>query len=54
MKQEIYEQIKYLHRQWNVSWYCEFEKLGQEEPTIEEELIQLSLNWRYVQCITPI
>ena len=42
-KQEIDEPIKkYLHRLWNVSRYCEFEKLWQEQ-TIEEELIQLRL-----------
>ena len=43
MKHEIDEPIiKYLYRQWNASWYCEFEKLGQEQ-TIEEDLIQLKL-----------
>ena len=31
--------IKYLHRQRNVRRYCEFEKLGQEEQTIDEDLI---------------
>ena len=42
MKQEIYELIiKYLYRLPNVSGYCEFEKLGQEEQTFEEDLIQL-------------
>ena len=44
MKQEINEPIiKYLHRLRNASRYCEFEKLGQEELTIEEDLIQLRL-----------
>ena len=44
MKQEINEPIiKYLHRLRNASRYCEFEKLGQDEQTIEEELIQLRL-----------
>ena len=44
MKQEIDEQIiKYLHRLRNLSRYCEFEKLGQEEQTIEDDLIQLRL-----------
>ena len=42
MKQEIDEPIiKYLHRLRNASRYCEFEKLGQREQTIEEDLIQL-------------
>ena len=40
MKQEIDEPIiKYLHRLRNASRYCEFEKLGQEEQTIEGDLI---------------
>ena len=40
MKQEIDEPIiKYLHRLRNASRFCEFEKLGQEEQTIEEDLI---------------
>ena len=40
MKQEIDEPIiKYLHCLRNASRYCEFEKLGQEEQTIEEDLI---------------
>ena len=44
MKQEIDESImKYLHRLWNASIYCKFEKPGQEEQTIEEDLIQLRL-----------
>ena len=44
MKQEIDEPIiKYLHRLRNASKYCEFEKLGQKEQTIEEDLIQLKL-----------
>ena len=44
MKQEIDEPIlKYLHRLRNASRYCEFEKLGQEEQTIEGDLIQLGL-----------
>ena len=30
---------KYLHRLRNGSRYCESEKLGQEEQTIEEDLI---------------
>ena len=44
MKQEIDEPIKkYLHYLQNASRYCEFEKLGLEEQTIEEDLIQLRL-----------
>ena len=44
MKQEIDEHIiKYLHCLRNASRYCEFKKLGQEEQTIEEDLIQLRL-----------
>ena len=44
MKQEIDEPIiKYLHRLRNASRYCKFEKLGQEEQTIEEDLIQSRL-----------
>ena len=44
MKQEIDEPIiKYQHRLRNASRYCEFEKLGQEEQKIEEDLIQLRL-----------
>ena len=44
MKQEIDELIiKYLHRLRNAGRYCEFEKLGQEELRIEEDLIQLML-----------
>ena len=44
MKQEIDEPIiKYLHCLRNVSRYCEFEKLGQEEQTTEVDLIQLRL-----------
>ena len=44
MKQEINEPImKYLHRLQNASRYCGFEKLGQGEQTIEEDLIQLML-----------
>ena len=44
MKQEIDEPIiKYQHCLWNSSRYCEFEKLVQEEQTIEEDLIQLRL-----------
>ena len=40
MKQEIDDSvIKYLHCQRNASRYCEFEKLGQEEQTIEGDLI---------------
>ena len=35
--------MKYLHRLRNASKYCEFEKYGPEEQTIEENLIQLSL-----------
>ena len=42
MKQEIDKSIiKYLHRLRNASRYCEFEKLGLEEQTIEEDLIYL-------------
>ena len=38
MKQEIDELIiKHLHRLRNASRYCEFEKLGREEQTIEDE-----------------
>ena len=45
MEQEIDEPIiKYLHRLRNASRYCKFEKLGLEEQTIEEDLIQLRLN----------
>ena len=44
MNQEIDEPIiNYLHRQRNASKYCEFEKLGQKELTIEENLMQLML-----------
>ena len=44
MEQEIDELIiKYLHRLRNASKFCEFEKLGQEEQMIEENLIQLRL-----------
>ena len=44
MNQEIDEPIiNYLHRQRNASKYCEFEKLGPEERTIEENLMQLML-----------
>ena len=44
IKQEIEEPIiKYLHCLRNASRYCEFEKLEQEEQTIEEDLIQLRL-----------
>ena len=44
MKQEFDEAIiKYLHRLRNACRYCEFEKLGQEEQMIEEDLIQLRL-----------
>ena len=44
MKQEVDEPIiKYLHRLRNASRHCEFEKLGQGEQTIEEDLIQLRL-----------
>ena len=42
VKREIDEPIiKYLYRLRNSSIYCEFEKLGQEEQTIEADLIQL-------------
>ena len=48
MKQEIDEPVmKYLHRIQNASRYCEFEKLGQEEQMIEENLIQLKL----IECL---
>ena len=44
MKQEINEPIKkYLCHLRNESRYCVFEKLGQDEQTIEEDLIQLRL-----------
>ena len=44
MKQEIDELIiKYRHCLRNASRYCEFEKHGQEEQTIEEDLMQLRL-----------
>ena len=44
VKQEIDELIiKYLHRLRNASRYCEFKKLGQEEQTTEEDIIQLRL-----------
>ena len=40
MKQETDEPIiKYQHRLLNASSYCEFEKLGQKEQNIEEDLI---------------
>ena len=35
--------IKYLHHLRNASIYCEFEKLGQEDQMVEENLIQLRL-----------
>ena len=45
MKQEIDEPvIKYLHCLRNADRYWKFEKPGQEEQTIEEDLIQLRLN----------
>ena len=48
MKQEIDEPIiKYLHRLRNASRYREFEKLGQEEETIEKDN-PIKVNWRYV------
>ena len=44
MKQEIDEPIiKYLPRLRNASRYWEFKKLGQEDQTIEKDLIQLRL-----------
>ena len=44
MKPEIDKpMIKYQHCLQNVSRYCEFEKLGQEEQTIEKDLIQIRL-----------
>ena len=44
MKHEIDEPIiKYLHCLRNVSRYYEFEKHGQEEQTIKEDLKQLRL-----------
>ena len=44
MKQGIDDSIiKYLHRLRNANRYSKFEKLGQEEQTIEEDLIQLRL-----------
>ena len=44
MKQEIDEPIiKHIHRLQNASGYCEFEKLGQEEQTTEDDIIQLRL-----------
>ena len=44
MKLEVDEPIiKYQHRLRNASRYCEFEKLGQEEQIIEEDLIRLRL-----------
>ena len=55
VKQKIDEPIvKYLHRLRNVSRYCEFEKLGHEEQMIKEDLDSIKVNWRYLQCITPI
>ena len=48
MKQEIDELIiKYLHRLQNASRYCAFEKLGQVEQKIEEDIIQL----RFIECM---
>ena len=44
MKQETDKPvIKYLHHIQNASSYCDFEKLGQEERTIEEVFIQIRL-----------
>ena len=44
IKQETDKLItKYLHRLGNICRYCEFEKLGQEELTIEEGVIHLRL-----------
>ena len=44
IKQEIDKPIiKDLHHLQNASRYCEFEKLGREEQTIEEVLIHLRL-----------
>ena len=44
MKQKIDDPIiKYLHHLRNVSRYYEFENFGQEEQTIEEDLIHLRL-----------
>ena len=44
IKQEINEPIlKHLHRLRNATRYWKFEKLGQEEQTIEEDSIQLRL-----------
>ena len=40
LKHEIDEPIiKYLHRLKNASRYCEFEKVGQEEKTTEEDFL---------------
>ena len=48
IKQESDEPIiKYLHRLRNTNRNCEFEKLGQEEQTIEEDLIRL----RLIECV---
>ena len=48
MKEEIDEPIlKYIYPLRNTNRYCEFEKLGQEEQSIEENLIKFK--WRYVQ-----
>ena len=45
MKQEIDEPIIKYHQQrlQNERKYCKFEKLGQKEQTIEEDLIQFRL-----------
>ena len=54
MKQENDEPIiKYLHRLRNASIYCEFAKLVQEEDD-SRGLNSIKVNWRYVQCITPM
>ena len=44
MKHEIDEPIiKYLHCLQNECRYCKFEKLGQEEQMVKEDLIQSRL-----------
>ena len=45
MKQEIDKPIiKYLYHRQNARRYCEFEKLGQEEQMIKEDLNSIKVN----------
>lgn len=44
MKQELIEPVnKYLHQVRETSWYCDFEKLANEEQTVANELIQMRI-----------